>query len=133
MGIFQTFMCFLQNSIFQEIQFFKNRCILMHCCYHYLHTYHTYFVKLFHQCIKIIAPVGEVCKHASAHQHVQTMAKYHVSVASSLFAYISYKVFEFLKHSFIKCNTMKICKHRFSLQKICKIKHHSKSVCKMNM
>lgn len=73
----------------------------------------------------MIAPLIEVCKHASAHHHVQLYPKYHYNVASSLFAYISYKVFELLITSFIKCNTLKICKHRFKICKFAKIKHLS--------
>lgn len=37
-GYFAKYITFLQDFIFGKIQFFKNRCILMHLCYKNLHT-----------------------------------------------------------------------------------------------
>ena len=115
-----NFIMFLQNFNFGEIHIFQNRCILMQLCYKNFNTWNICLIEFLHQSMWIIAPCFEVCKHASAHLHVQTMAKYHYNVASSLFAYISYKVCEFLKHSFIKCNSSEKSNYGFDILQSCK-------------
>ena len=119
MDILQTFMAFLQNFIFQEFHILQNRCILMQLCFKNYDAWNICLIEFLHQSVQIIAPCFEIGKHASAHQYVQTMAKYHYNVVSSLFAYISYKVFELLITSFIKCNTLQNCNYRFKILQCC--------------
>lgn len=104
----------------------------MQLCYKHYALWQKWFDIYLHESDIIIAPVVEIGKHALAHMDVQTMAKYGISVASSLFAYISYKVCELLKHSFIKCNTLKNCNCCFKIFQIPKIKQLSKSMNTLN-
>lgn len=64
----------------------------MQLCFKHYALWQKWFHISLHESDIIIAPVVEIGKHALAHKDVQTMAKYHLNVASSLFAYISYKV-----------------------------------------
>ena len=64
----------------------------MQLCFKHYALWQKWFHISLHESDIIIAPVVEIGKHALAHMDVQTMAKYHLNVASSLFAYISYKV-----------------------------------------
>ena len=64
----------------------------MQLCFKHYALWQKWFDIYLHESDIIIAPVVEIGKHALAHMDVQTMAKYHLNVASSLFAYISYKV-----------------------------------------
>lgn len=126
------FIHFLPKMKNQEFHFFQKWCILMQLCFKHYALWQKWFHIYLHECVHIIAPVVEIGKHALAYLYVPTMAKYGISVASSLFAYISYKVFELLKHSFIKCNTLKNCNYPFKIFQNQKIKHFSNFMNTLN-